>query len=154
YVATLTASPTFVALEAELPGLRATLAEARSVTVGINLAGDLAPESATILSISSERVDGKHALLGRLLGGGDGRHAPTPLHRPGRGGLAGTPNDVARDLSALLQTVVEPVAEALERYAAFAATPLVRLGPELALLLGGAALVSRLAELGLPMCRP
>src|SRR5262249_3412506 len=77
YIASLTASPTFVALEAELPGLRATLAEARSVTVGINLAGDLAPESATILSISSERVDGKQALLGRLLGGGDGRHGLT-----------------------------------------------------------------------------
>jgi hypothetical protein len=154
WVAALTASPTFVALEAELPGLRATLAEARSVTVGINLGGDLAPESATILSINSERIDGKQALLGRLLGGGDGRHGLTPLQRASRGGLAGTPNDVARDLNALLRNVVEPVADALERYAAFAATPLVRLGPELALLLGGAALIARLAGLGLPMCRP
>ncbi|MBV9357934.1 MAG: hypothetical protein JO023_20685 [Chloroflexi bacterium] len=154
HLTTLTTSPTFVALEAELPGLRAVLAGARSITVGINLGGDLAPDSATILSINSERVDGKQALLGRLLGGGDGRHGLTPLQRASRGGLAGNPNDVARDLDALLWTVAEPVAQALERYAAFAATPLVRLGPELALLLGGAALVSRLAALGLPMCQP
>ncbi len=58
YVRGITGTPAFLALEAELPALRTTLSQARSVTVGINLTPDLAPESATILALSEERVEG------------------------------------------------------------------------------------------------
>jgi hypothetical protein len=45
------ASEAFVALQAELPEIHAALAQAGSVTVGINLGADLEPESAAILAL-------------------------------------------------------------------------------------------------------
>jgi DNA mismatch repair protein MutS len=154
YLRAMTASTAFVALRAELPRLREVVSQVRSVTVGVNLTPDLLPESATILALNPERVQGRRTLLGRLLGSEDDGVGLAPLHRARDGGLAGQPNDVGRDLGLLLRGVVAPVAEALERYAVFAASPLAQLGPELAVLLGGARLVERMRGLGLPMCRP
>ena len=154
YVRAITAAPAFLALESELPGLRATLSQARSVTVGINLTPDLVPESATILSLSEEPVEGSRTLLGRLLGGLDVARGITPLQRGGASGFAGQPNRLTRDLNRLLEEVAAPVGRALDRYAAMPIESLAALGPELGLLLNGALLVDRLGRAGLPMCRP
>jgi DNA mismatch repair protein MutS len=157
YVHAVTRSPTFLALQAELPALRATLAEARSVTVGINLTPELVPESATILGVSSERVEGRRALLGRLLGGRDASRGITPLQRGGTAGadgLAGRPNRLVRDLNKLLEEIAAPVADALDRYASLPPAALAGVGLELALLLNGALLVEHLERAGLPTCRP
>jgi DNA mismatch repair protein MutS len=157
YVRTVTGAPAFLALEAELPALRDTLSQARSVTVGINLTPDLVPESATILSLSEDRVEGSRTLLGRLLGGQDAGRGITPLQRGGAAGAAGfngQPNRLTRDLNKLLEDVVAPVGRALDRYAAMPVETLAGVGPELALLLNGALLVERLSRAGLPMCRP
>ncbi len=156
YVQAITGAPAFLALEAELPGLRATLSRARSVTIGINLTPDLVPESATILSLSEERVEGARTLLGRLLGGHDAARGITPLQRGGTigNGLTGPPNGLTRDLNKLLEDVATPVGRALERYATLPIETLAPIGPELTLLLNGAQLVERLARAGLPMCRP
>jgi hypothetical protein len=154
-VKAITGAPAFVALEAELPGLRATLAQARSVTVGINLTPDLIPESATILAVSDEPVEGARTLLGRLLGGLDVGRGITPLQRSGgANGFGGPPNRLTRDLNKLLEDVATPVGRALDRYSEMPVGALAGVGPELALLLNGALLVERLRAAGLPMCRP
>ena len=154
YVQSIASTPAFLALEAELPALRATLAQAKSVTVGINLTPDLAPESATILTLSEDRIEGARTLLGRLLGGHEAARGITPLQRTGGTGFGGQPNRLTRDLNALLEEVAAPVGRALDRYAAVPIDGLVGIGPELSLLLNGALLVERLARAGLPMCRP
>jgi DNA mismatch repair protein MutS len=155
YVQTITSAPAFLALEAELPALRTTLSQARSVTIGINLTPDLMPESATILALSEEPVEGARTLLGRLLGGADAGRGLTPLQRAGSAsGFAGQPNRLTRDLNTLLEDVAAPVGRALDRYATMPIERLASVGPELALLLNGALLVERLSRAGLPMCRP
>jgi hypothetical protein len=149
----LIGTDTFVALASELPKLRATLTSVKSVTIGINFGPDLVPESATILAFGHERIDGRQALLGRLLGGWGAANALTRL-RQGERGLPAWQNDLARDLYRLLQDVAAPVATALRGYASVSVSALGRLGPELAFLLGGARLVERLRNAGLPTCRP
>src|SRR4051794_14834627 len=153
HVGSITGAPAFVALEAELPGLRATIAQARSVTIGVNLTPDLVPESATILALSEEPVEGSRTLLGRLLGGLDVSRGITPLQR-GASGFGGQPNRLTRDLNKLLEDVVSPVGRALDRYAGLPVESLSSIGPELSLLLNGALLVERIGRAGLPMCRP
>jgi len=143
----------FAALASELPKLRATLASIKSVTIGVNFGPDLVPESATILAFGHERIDGRQALLGRLLAGWGAANALTRL-RQGERGLPAWQNDLARDLYRLLQDVAAPVATALRGYASVPVAALGRLGPELAFLLGGARLVERLHAAGLPTCRP
>src|SRR3989442_6713297 len=149
----LIATDTFVALASELPKLRATLASVRSVTIGVNFGPDLVPESATILTFGQERIDGRQALLGRLLGGWGAANALTRL-RQGERGLPAWQNDLARDLYRLLQDLAAPVATALRGYASVSVSALGRLGPELAFILGGARLVERLRRAGLPTCSP
>jgi DNA mismatch repair protein MutS len=149
----LISSATFAALAAELPTLRAALASIKSVTIGVNFGADLVPESAAILSLGTERIDGRQALIGRLLGGSGAAPALTPLRR-GERSLPTWQNDLARDLYRLLQDVAAPVATALRGYASVSVHGLGRLGPELAFLLGGVRLVERLRAAGLPTCRP
>lgn len=154
YVQRIVGDAAFQALEAELPSLRATLSQARSVTVGINLSPDLVPESATILALSEEPVQGSRTLLGRLLGGLDASRGITPLQRGvGSAGFVGQPNRLTRDLNKLLEDVAAPVGRALDRYATLPVEMLAAIGPELSLLLNGTLLVERLARAGLPMCR-
>ena len=146
-------SSTFESLEQELPGLRATLATVRSLTVGINLGADLLPTSATILGFSSEAVEGRRSLLWRLLGDNPEYRGISPLQR-GEGGPRSRSNELLRDLRQLLGRVVEPVRSALEQYDHVNASALRELGAELAFLLGAANLVEQLRECGLPMCPP
>jgi hypothetical protein len=143
----------FASLERELPGLRATLATVRSVTVGINLGSDLLPTSATILGFSSEAVEGRRSLLGRLIGDSGDNRGISPLHR-GEGGPRSRSNELLRDLRQLLGRIVEPVRSALEQFDRVNAAALQDLGAELAFLLGAARLVDELRQRGLPMCQP
>lgn len=145
--------PEFIALARELPALRATLSSVRSVTVGVNLGPDLVPESATILELGTTAIEGRRALLWRLLGGGTPNGGLTPLQR-GEGGPLGRPNELVRDLRHLLGQVVAPVNNALERFARFQTNAVGQLGPELGFFLGAARLVERAHCAGLPMCRP
>jgi|GEM_PF-141259 len=149
-VKALAETPPFPALQADLPALRAQITAARGVTIGINLSDDLLPQSATILSLETERMEGRPGLLERLLGRAGGRAGLTPL-RPGDGA---TDNALLRDLRRLLERVVAPVGEALERYTTIQTHILAGLGPELALLLHAAALIARVQRAGLPLCRP
>ena len=149
----LRTSTEFIALARELPELRARLSSVRSVTLGVNLAADLTPESATILDLQATPVDGRRALLFRLLGGGSESEALTPLQR-GEGGAFGRPNELVRDLRRLLSEVVAPVQAALQRFARMSSDALGQIGQELAFWLGVARLIDRLCASGLPVCCP
>jgi len=145
-------TPEFAALQRELPDLRARLASVRSVTIGVNLSPDLAPESATILEVASAPAEGRRTLLARLLGGGNGEYGLTPLQRGERGPLGS--NELVRDLQHLLAHVVAPVDAALDRFNRVSTDGLSQLGAELAFLLGAAHLMQRLRDADLPVCRP
>ena len=146
-------SETFTSLQRELPALRDTLASVRSVKIGINLGPDLAPQSATVLGLSDQRIDGRQALLGRLFGDVAEQQGITPLRRVERG-PRGMQNDLGRDLTQLLQDVAAPIASALRRYLSVSVQSLARLGAELGFLLGGVRLIHRLLSAGLPVCPP
>ncbi len=146
--------PAFTALEAELPALRAQLDEIKSVTIGVNLDGDLRPVGATLVAIHRESWSGPRTLTHRLLG----RAAPATM--PGvttlRSIAERSPqtDPLARDLEKLLAEAVQPVAGALERFARIEARPLAALEPEFAFLLGAIDLAERLTAQGLPVCLP
>jgi hypothetical protein len=172
---------TFAALEAELPALRVAIERPRSVTIGVNLAADLTPESAAILALSEARIAGRGTFVDRVLGAVDmtssasdlkamlanqyveRRHKDDSPEHPSRGlaplrGVQAAPSGrdtpLARDLRALLERALEPVRRDLERYLSVHTRVLRAIEPELAFLLQSAALVNRLREAGLPMCRP
>ncbi|MFI5268507.1 MAG: hypothetical protein ACHQ7M_14135, partial [Chloroflexota bacterium] len=149
----LAAAPEFQSLRQELPAMRADLDEAGSVTVGINLSRDLTPESATIMSISAQKLEGRGTFLERLLGGDPEGRGLTPL-RVSDVNIYAPENRVFRDLRKLIEVVAHPVGQALERYASLHAGVLEALEPELSFLLSAVRLEERLAAAGLPVARP
>lgn len=162
---TLVATTEFVALREELPVLREQLNGMRSITIGVNVSEDLRPESATILSIEPEKIEGRTGLLGRLLGRETARQGITRL-RGGAGtnfraffppmapNVYGTENELVRDLQHLIDGVVLPVGEAIERYVSVQTRAFASLEAELSFLLNGVALIEALRAAGLPTCRP
>ena len=161
----LIGSAEFETLSKELPSLRAQLEGVQSVTIGVNLSRDLRPESATILSIDTEQIEGRGGVLERLLGRESARRGITKL-RGERGMLRraffppmepdayGHDNPLVEDLRRLLEQVVAPVGEAIERHVWVRTRDFVVLEAELSFVLNGAALIERLRGAGLPMCRP
>lgn len=149
----LTETAEFQSLRQELPGMRAHLEEAGSVTIGVNLSRDLTPEAATIMSISAQKLEGRGTFLERLLGGDPDGRGLTPL-RVADVNIYSPENRVFRDLRKLIEVVARPVGQALDRYAALHAGVLEALEPELSFLLNGVALAERLSAAGLPVCRP
>lgn len=143
----------FQALQRELPDMRRQLDQAGSITIGVNLSRDLLPESATIMSITTEKLEGRGTFLERLLGGDPERRGLTPL-RVSDVNIYSPDNRLFRDLRKLMEIVARPVGQALERYAGMHAGALEALEPEIAFLLNGVALLDRLAAAGLPVCRP
>lgn len=154
FIAATHSASQFQQLAAELPGLRAQLDQIGSVTLGINLDRDLRPASATLVDISREQFSGRRTLAERLLGRAPA-NGPAPLtalrHLTDR---APDADPLARDFQKVLGEVVEPVAQALERYQRIHARPLAALEPELALYLGAIQFAQRLAQQGQPTCLP
>ncbi|MFL5803929.1 MAG: MutS-related protein [Roseiflexaceae bacterium] len=151
------ADPAYCALAAELPALRAQLDRAGSVTLGINLDAQLRPESATVISVNAERFAGKGTLLERLFGervAAEAIRGITALYTADDGRPHTHEHALFRDMSRLLEKVVQPVAAAIERYARLSSAWLVGLEPQLAFYLGAARLATDLRAAGLPLCRP
>ncbi|BCX05680.1 MAG: hypothetical protein KatS3mg053_3618 [Candidatus Roseilinea sp.] len=158
--------PAFQALRAELPEMLAKVRNIGSVTIGVNLDAHLQPSEATLLAINSHRFRGAgFSLLGKLLGkpdDNDGGASPglarlyritLPDHMPyTRANLMLVP--LFKDLSEILESAAQPVAEALTRYARLSGQFLVSLEGEIAFYLGAVQLVRRIEAAGLPMCRP
>jgi DNA mismatch repair protein MutS len=149
----LAGTPEFQTLQQELPGMRAHLDQAGSITIGVNLSRDLTPETATIMSISAQKLEGRGTFLERLLGGDPEGRGLTPL-RVADVNVYAPENRVFRDLRKLIEVVARPVGQALDRYASLHAGILEALEPELSFLLNAVAMLERLAAAGLPVCRP
>lgn len=150
HVLQLTQTSQFRTLQEELPVLRATLERVGSITIGVNLTRDLSPDSATVLSIDRQKVEGRMPLLERLFGNNDARGL-TPLHvvelgKPG--------NPLYRDLLKLLEAAAGPVQDAIGRYTTLNAYWFTELEPELVFLLNAVALTQRFTAAGLPVCCP
>jgi DNA mismatch repair protein MutS len=151
------ADPAYRALAAELPALRAQLDRAGSVTLGINLDAQLRPESATVVSVNAERFAGKGTLLERLFGeraAAEAVRGITALYTADDGRPHMPAHELFRDMSRLLEKVVQPVAAAIERYARLSSAWLMGIEPQLAFYLGAARLAAGLRAAGLPVCRP
>jgi hypothetical protein len=151
------AEPDYRSLVAELPALRAQLERASSVTLGINLDAQLRPESATLVSINQGRFAGKGTLLERLFGertAADAVRGVTALYNADDGRPNTPEHALFREMGRLLERVVQPVAEAIERYTRLSSGWLIGLAPELAFYLGAAQLFGELRAVGLPLCRP
>ncbi len=149
------ATPTFRALQMELPELRARIEHVRSVTVGINLDAQLRPESATLLGIDAGRFAGPRSLLGRLLRGEAALQAGvTPLRLAGDRQPFGPDRRLFQDLSYLLEEVTTPVAQALARYTQIESRVLAGLEGELAFYLGARQMITQLQSAGYALCRP
>jgi DNA mismatch repair protein MutS len=144
-------------LAAELPRLRASLREASSITLGINLDAQLRPESATIVSVNQERFSGKGTLLQRLLGdraAAEAQRSSRNLY-PANDNRPNTPeHELFRELDRILEKVARPVAETLARYTKVSSAWLAALGPEIAFYLGAVRLVKEMDQAGLALCRP
>jgi DNA mismatch repair ATPase MutS len=155
----------FETLRAELPALRSQLDGLQSVTIGVNLSPGLQPESATVLSLDAERIEGRGGVLHRLLGSDAGRRGITRLRGEPGGGLVnffppmrgdgrGRENELVADLQLLLQQLVEPIGEVVDRYVSVRARDFALLEAELAFFLHAAGLVETLRAAGLPICCP
>ncbi|MCS6846746.1 MAG: hypothetical protein RMN52_03405 [Anaerolineae bacterium] len=157
--------PAFQALRAELPEMLAKVRNIGSVTIGVNLDAHLQPSEATLLAINTHRFKGAgFSLLGKLLGKPDGdgetsqglarlHRITLPDHMPyTRANLMLVP--LFKDLSDILESAAQPVAEALARYARLSSQFLIALEGEIAFYLGAVQLVRRIEAAGLPMCRP
>ncbi len=106
-------------LAAELPGLRAQLDQAGSVTLGINLDPQLRPELATIVSINGGRFAGKGTLLDALFGrqaAADAVRGITALYKADEGRPRTPEHELFRDLDQLLERVVAPVVAAVTSF--------------------------------------
>ena len=151
------AEPDYLRLCAELPGLRAQMEQASSVTIGINLNSQLQPEAATIVAVSSERFSGARTLLGRLLGdraANETLRGITSLYKAD-GASGQTPeHELFRDLRRLIERVAAPVASVVDQYRRIRVGRLTSIVPELAFYLGAARLTHDLRRLGLALCRP
>jgi DNA mismatch repair ATPase MutS len=155
-------------LSRELPDMLRTMRAKVSVTIGVNLDGQLRPVAATLLAVHDQKFTAS-TFLDRLLGrDGDGFKGLGPLHTvpelaPGAGsaGRQGRHRDVNplmvplfHDLAQTLDTVCQPIAQALRRYNSLHSGFLAALSGDLAFYLAGVRLMERLRSHGLPVCRP
>lgn len=154
---TLRQDENFIALCAELPDLRAPLQNIASLTIGINLDADLRPRSAALLAINDHKIREPHSLLDRLVGA---RAAPddltgvAPLHHLPAEPALRRYEPFYQDLTELLTTVAQPIAQALKRYVKTSSAPIVRLEHELAFFLAAARLIRQLQGRGVRFCQP
>lgn len=156
-LAAIRESAEYQRLATELPKLRRQLGQSSSVTLGLNLDAALRPESVTLLSINSERFNGKGSLFERLFTGSELTRGLTPLYKssdPGDGRGTSAEHELYQEMTGLLEKVVMPVAEALSQYTRLNSGTLSRLESELAFFVGAAGLIKELQASGLVLCRP
>lgn len=154
----------------ELPAMLQTMRAKASVTIGVNLDGQLQPMAATLLAVNDQKFAAS-TFLDRLFG----RHGDPvlfkglgPLHTvpalAQSGGAPGHPQGnrdvnplmvpLFRDVAKVLDTVCQPIAQALRQYNAMHSGFLAALSGDMTFYLAAVRLIERLSHCGLPMCRP
>jgi len=155
-------------LTRELPDMLRTVRAKASVTIGVNLDGQLRPVAATLLSVN-ERKFTASTFLDRLFGRrGEDFTGLGPLHTVPNLEQERVPSGnrerhrdvnplmvpLFRDLAQVLDTVCQPIVQALRQYNALHSGFLVALRSDLAFYLAAVRLMERLRSHGLPVCRP
>jgi hypothetical protein len=151
-------------LRRELPDMIRTIRAKASVTIGVNLDSRLRPVAATLLAVNEQKFTAS-TFLERLLGRqGDGFKGLGALHtvpeleppvsRGGNRDVNPLLVPLFRDLAQVLDTVCQPIAQALRHYNALHSGFLAALSGDLAFYLGAVRLMERLRSHGLPVCRP
>lgn len=155
-------------LTRELPDMLRTVRAKASVTIGVNLDGQLRPVAATLLAVNNRKFT-ESTFLDRLLGrSGENFKGLGPLHtvpnlEQGRvpSGNRERPREVNpllvplfRDVAQVLDTVCQPIVRVLQQYNALHSGFLVTLRADLAFYLAAVRLMQRLRSHGLPVCRP
>ena len=168
HMAEVVQDPVYQLLTRELPHLLRTIRAKVSVTIGVNLDDQFRPVAATLLSLNTEKFTSS-SFLDRLLGKhGEGFKGLGPLHTvadvsQGHGPSArgGSNRDVNpfmdplfRDLAKVLDSVCQPIAQALRHYDTLHSGFLATLRDDLAFYLAAVRLMERLRSRGLPVCRP
>ena len=171
HVITQTAhDPVYQNLCRELPDMLQTMRAKASVTIGVNLDGQLQPSAATLLAVNDQKFTAS-TFLDRLFG----RHGDPvllkglgPLHTVPAlaqgGGIPGSQRGnrdvnplmvpLFRDVAKVLDTVCQPIAQALRQYNALHSGFLAALSGDIAFYLAAVRLIERLSRCGLPVCRP
>lgn len=171
-LAGLSMDEAYVAMRRELPRLMAMAPRLGSVTLGVNLDERLQFSEVTVVAVNDRRYRGS-SLLGKLIGrSGDPFQGSGPLHDTGPAASGnGLPfflpiaalirpteppqaRPIMEDLNRLLGPVFMPINSALTQFSYVTSELIMHLGPELALLLAAASLVTTVRAAGLPMCRP
>jgi DNA mismatch repair protein MutS len=168
HMAQMAQEPMYQQLTRELPALLSTIRARVSVTIGVNLDEQFRPVAATLLSVNAQKFTAS-TFLDRLLGTpGEDFKGLGPLHTvptlPAGSGAArnrGGNRDVNplmeplfRDLAQVLDSVCQPIAQALRHYDTLRSGFLSALRDDLAFYLAAVRLMERLRNRGLPVCRP
>lgn len=155
-------------LTRELPDMLRTVRAKASVTIGVNLDGQLRPVAATLLAVNERKFTGS-TFLDRLLGRrGEDFKGLGPLHTVpdlGQGRVLSANRErsrdanpllvpLFRDVAQILDTVCQPIVRALRQYNALHSGFLATLRGDLAFYLAAVRLLERLRSRGLPVCRP
>jgi DNA mismatch repair protein MutS len=168
HMAQVVQDPVYQQLTRELPNLLRAIRANVSVTIGVNLDDQFRPVAATLLSVNPQKFTSS-TFLDRLLGNsGDDFKGLGPLHTvpdlpqghgPSRN--RGTNRDVNpfmdplfRDLAKVLDSVCQPIAQALRHYDTLHSGFLSTLRDDLTFYLAAVRLMERLRSRGLPVCRP
>ena len=168
HMAQVVRDPVYQQLTRELPNLLRTIRANVSVTIGVNLDDQFRPVAATLLSVNTQRFTSS-TFLDRLLGhSGDDFKGLGPLHTvpdlpqghgPSRN--RGRNRDVNpfmdplfSDLAQVLDSVCQPIAQALRHYDTLHSGFLSALRDDLAFYLAAVRLMERLRNRGLAVCRP
>lgn len=150
----------YARLKTEYAKMSQSIRSIKSVTIGVNLDAALKPAEAGIVSVHTEPFRSGH-IIDKLLRADfsdDGYNCLAPLEVVGKG-LA--PDEAARFRAAVASTLHTVLKSSLKSWKpvvrSFTGSSTkfpVRLSDEIRFLLGGVALLRKLLEAGVPICKP
>ena len=161
--------PQFSQMAEQLPNLRANVREIVSVTIGVNLSPDLKPVGATLLSLNKHRFKGP-SFFRKLWGIDDDdergisqlRESPNANKFRSGSMIADRHTTLERlashalfnDLAKILDDVIRPIGQSLQKYTRINTGILRYIEPEIAFYTGAVTLIHQLQKHNLPISKP
>ncbi len=153
-VESVVSESTYQNLFAALPDLIETIANLKSVTIGINLDEALLPYEATLVSVNQEsfRSSPVHR---RIVSGKDGQGI-AQLHSARGTGFYGNPTLIPlfRDLSGVMDKAIRPLGRAPKEFVSLNSRLIIKLQDEFLFYTGAVRMIKELRDVGLPISRP